>query len=195
MLTLFNKISKLKIRETNIHAKSIVIELYSPDETCHAAIKRELSTNFEIGNEFRKKAQQATRFIYALNEEIDDEINDQSVINVADEHGLHVFSKEIKSGDSLIIVAQGDINQQRVAGCTANELVEILHEDLELDLNTLKSVELFAANMGDCEQFRKKLAESCRTDRGTFTDFIHFKSTQPNDKPDQSHDTHQALKP
>src|ERR1700743_3006391 len=106
MLTLFDKISKLEIREDNIHSKSIVIELYSPDETCQAAIKRELSANFEIGNEFRKKAQQSTRFILSLNDEMDEEIDDSSVINVADEQGLHIFSKEIKSGDSLIIVAQ-----------------------------------------------------------------------------------------
>ncbi|CDZ76937.1 hypothetical protein BN59_01216 [Legionella massiliensis] len=138
--------------------KSIVIEFYSPDETHPPAIEHELLSNSEIGAKLRNEKQQTVRYIYALNDPIIEGINDLTVINLADDDNLHAFANSINQGDSLTILAQGDKDTQTVAGYSAEEFVEILQ--IDLGLRGLHTVELFAAHIGHCTEFRETVVNS-----------------------------------
>ena len=94
--------------------KPIVIELYSTFEGNDDALTHELTSNGEIGAGLRSIHAQQTRFIYALNEPIIDKMKNEEVVNLADNDGLDIFLKTIKPGDSLTIIAQGNLTQQSI---------------------------------------------------------------------------------
>ena len=150
---------KLWSKDTTKQPKQIVIELYSTFETDENALSHELIANGEAGAGLRKANNQKQHFVYALNELTSHKLNPKT-INLADEQGLAVFSSFIRPGDSIIIIAQGNKDEQKIAGYNAEDFIELLHVDLELA--DLQSIELFAANMGFCSEFREIVSSKLR---------------------------------
>ncbi|HAT9879221.1 TPA: hypothetical protein JBE18_02875, partial [Legionella pneumophila subsp. pneumophila] len=63
----------------------------------------------------------------------------------------------LSHGDSILINGQGDIDKQLIAGRDAEELVDILENDLELKEISLKNLDIDSCMMGRVESYRHEL--------------------------------------
>ncbi|WED42318.1 hypothetical protein [Legionella cardiaca] len=149
--------------------KEIVIELYSSftlDTFVKQAYDHELLSNKEIGQTLRTRINQKMHFIYSLNPNVEIDLQKEGFqpLNLTSPTALKQFLKLLNPGDSVIIVAQGNLEESKVADLDADAFIELIQEDLEL--SKLVNLEIYSCMMGYATAFRleltTRLAENCQ---------------------------------
>jgi hypothetical protein len=142
-----------------------VIELYAYSDEYPKQITSEIIANTDAGIVLTEIYKQEERLIYAPDSVMWQKIiaesttrkSTQKLLNLTEMNNLHNFLGKIKKGDSLILIAQGDLENGLVAGRDAASLAEILSEDLELKNKGLNELELHSCGIGQLNAFRKEL--------------------------------------
>lgn len=79
------------------------------------------------------------------------------VYNLANEEIIPKFKALLGKFDTFLIVAQGNLNEEKIAGLKAKNVIALLKEDLDLENQNIPNLELFCCCMGQAEKFREKL--------------------------------------
>ncbi|HAT4398200.1 TPA: hypothetical protein I9259_000924 [Legionella pneumophila] len=142
-----------------------VIELYCYSNEYAEQVNHEITSGADSGPLLTKIYGQDVRFIYApdsekfnlvLNEARKRNYN-QPIINLYEPDNIKYLLSRLSHGDSILINGQGDIHKQLIAGRNAEELVDILENDLELKELSLKNLDIDSCRMGRVESYRHEL--------------------------------------
>ncbi|HBD9333284.1 TPA: hypothetical protein KLD63_003348, partial [Legionella pneumophila] len=142
-----------------------VIELYCYSDEYAQQVNHEITSGADSGPLLTKIYGQDVRFIYApdsekfnlvLNEARKRNYN-QPIINLYEPDNIKYLLSRLSHGDSILINGQGDIHKQLIAGRNAEELVDILENDLELKEISLKNLDIDSCRMGRVESYRHEL--------------------------------------
>lgn len=154
--------SRAKFFKSN---RTHVIELYCYSNEYAQQVNHEITSGADSGPLLTKIYGQDVRFIYApdsekfnlvLNEARKRNYN-QPIINLYEPDNIKYLLSRLSHGDSILINGQGDIDKQLIAGRDAEELVDILENDLELKEISLKNLDIDSCMMGRVESYRHEL--------------------------------------
>ncbi|AUH72777.1 hypothetical protein [Legionella sainthelensi] len=173
---------KKKVDPPTKESKVLILELYSHfenEEKNSENYNHEITGNLDVGVLFRKRYQQNDHFIYSLDESMVIDIQESLrqrqesdvVHNVTKQNGLMHFKKLLEKIETLILVAQGNLDDDKIAGLEVDAFLELLKEDLELEDQNLPYLEIFACKMGQSDSFRIALKENLS---GIASNFITY---------------------
>lgn len=162
--SIFKKLKQYHLNKNGV----IVVEIYSYfiDKTKDITnYDNEIIANSDIGSSLRNLYNQQEYFIYALDPGMEDDIKrklrEQNknlvVYNLANEEIIPKFKALLGKFDTFLIVAQGNLNEEKIAGLKAKNVIALLKEDLDLENQIIPNLELFCCCMGQAEKFREKL--------------------------------------
>ncbi len=154
--------SKYKFFKEN---RTHVIELYCYSNEYTDQVDHEIISGADSGPVLTEKYGQDVRFIYAPDQEkFNLVINEarkrgysQQIINLYDPDNVQYLLSRLIQGDSILISGQGEIHEQLIAGRTAEELVDILKNDLNLKQIPLKNLDIDSCMMGRVKSYRDEL--------------------------------------
>ncbi|RUR19624.1 hypothetical protein ELY21_03235 [Legionella sp. km535] len=146
-------------------SKTVIIERYSDSDYKPKESAHELNSNTEISYLLRLQTKQKQRFIYAPDEQTQEKIittQDRygypcELVFLDDPESITQFLDHVSTGDSLLIIAQGCLNEHLIAGLDADSYIEWITEDLELADKELKQIELYSCNMGSSDDYINEL--------------------------------------
>ncbi|RUR04668.1 hypothetical protein [Legionella sp. km772] len=142
-----------------------VIELYCYSDQYPEQVDHELISGADAGTVLTTLYGQDVRFVYApdaekftlILHEAKKRASTQMIINLYEPDNVNYLLSRVSPGDSILINAQGDTDAQLIAGYDAEELVDILLNDLELKKKPLKNLDLDACRMGRVVSYRNDL--------------------------------------
>lgn len=152
--------------ESEQQKKNMIVELYSFfDEKDNEDYSHEIIGNLDIGIHLRNLYGQTEHLIYSLDKDmvkdIKDELNKRRIsanpINLTETPELEMFQSLLNGVDTLIIIAQGNLDEQKIADLDAESFIELLREDFEMGDRNLNCLELFCCKMANAHDLRESL--------------------------------------
>ncbi len=145
-----------------------VIELYSHSNKFTEADEHEVLSGTDAGSILSEIFAQSVRFVYVPNpEKFSRLLNEaqkrnykQLLINLYEPENVQYL--RVNPGDSILINGQGDIENELIAGYEAEELVDILDNDLDLKKIPLKNLDIDSCMMGRVESYRDELKSTLK---------------------------------
>ncbi|USQ15471.1 hypothetical protein J2N86_14620 (plasmid) [Legionella lytica] len=142
-----------------------VIELYSSGDKYIEQVEHEIISGSDAGPLLTEIFGQNVRFVYVPDgEKFNGLLNEakkrehtQSIINLYEPENTKYLLDRINPGDSILINAQGDIHNKLIAGYDAEELIDILENDLELEKIPLNNLDIDSCKMGRVKSYREEL--------------------------------------
>lgn len=154
--------SRAKFFKSN---RTHVIELYCYSDEYTEQVHHEIISGADSGPVLAKIYGQDVRFVYAPDSEKFNLVLNEArgrgythpIINLYEPDNIKCLLSRLSHGDSILISGQGDTLEQLIAGYDAEELVDILENDLELKEISLKNLDIDSCMMGRVESYRNKL--------------------------------------
>lgn len=147
--------------------KTHVIELYAEkDKYDSKQVKHEIISGTDAGTLLTAIYEQDVRFVYVSDPEKMESIlaeamkrgYTQSIINLYEPEDVEeFFSSRINNGDTILINAQFDSDNELVAGYEAEDLIDLLLEDLELKNKKLANLDIDTCMLGRVKSYRDEL--------------------------------------
>ncbi|MDR3503638.1 MAG: hypothetical protein P4L79_13760 [Legionella sp.] len=142
-----------------------VIELYSDSNKYIEQVEHEVISGTDAGSILTEIFGQNVRFVYTPDSEKFNRLVDeakkrgdiQSIINLYEPENTQYLLSRINPNDSILINAQGDTKNKLIAGYDAEELIDIIENDLELKQISLKNLDIDSCRMGRVESYREEL--------------------------------------
>ena len=147
------------------HNKTHVIELYCYSDEYPDQVLHEIISGTEAGSILTSLYRQDVRFIYVPDQEkfqrviqdAQDRGYQQTIINLYEPENTPLLLAQVKEGDSLLIIGQGDLDQGLIAGRDASDLADIIRNDLELKKIPLQNLDIHSCMMGRMADYRNEL--------------------------------------
>ncbi|NGX47822.1 MAG: hypothetical protein K1000chlam3_01207 [Chlamydiae bacterium] len=141
-----------------------VVEVYSGffDEKNPAAIQHELLGNFEVGENLRNKYHPTDRHIWSINTDITEKVDAfakkypgkrKELLNLATTQSDNPL--RLTSSSKLIVVAQGNIQEEQIADLSSDAFIEMLKEDLGIP--EIAELELIVCKIGQCKDYIQEI--------------------------------------
>lgn len=140
-----------------------VIELYCYSDEYTQQVRHEIVSGADSGAILAELYGQAVRFVYAPDCEKFNLILKEAkargytrpIINLYEPDNIKCLLSQLSPGDSILINGQGDTDEQLIAGRSAEELVDLLENDLELKEIPLINLDIDSCMMGRVKSYRK----------------------------------------
>ncbi|MFJ1269004.1 hypothetical protein ACD661_10585 [Legionella lytica] len=170
--------------------KTHVIELYSYSDESIEEMMHEIISGTDAGSILTDIYGQELRFVYVpqapkfrqLLAEAKARGYTQSIVNLYEPNNISYLAFRLQHGDSILINAQSDIQNNLIAGYEAEELANILNEDLGLNKFLLKNLDVDSCMMGRIKSYRDELKRYLTTFQTitTYTDLCSVSKKNNN---------------
>ena len=169
--------------------KTHVIELYAEkDKYDSEQFKHEIISGTDAGTLLTAIYEQDVRFVYvsdpakmkSIVAEAKKRNYTQSIINLYEPEDVeNFFSPRINNGDTILINAQFDSDNDLVAGYEAEDLIALLLEDLELENKKLANLDMDTCMLGRVKSYRDELRNKLNNFQRIIT-YTELCSVSPN---------------
>lgn len=165
MLRIFKTPKDTPLKHFNKTNNTHVIELYCDSDKYQDQVRHEIISGADSGPILAALYGQDVRFVYAPDYEKFDLILEeakkrgykQTLVNLYEPDNVTLLLCRINPGDSILINGQADISKGLIAGLDAEDLIDLLDNDLELAEIPLCNLDIDSCKMGRFKSFHQTL--------------------------------------